>query len=130
MMVTQATFNPQVLWSQRQDTVTLVINLQDVQDPKIDLTPKTLDFEATAADKLYQFHFDFLKEINVEESKKSITPRSIVVVLSKQEKGASYWPSLLSTAKPHFLKTDFSRWKDEDEEEDEAPGFGGDLNVF
>jgi hypothetical protein len=53
-----------------------------------------------------------------KESQKSITPRSVVFVLSKADKGESYWPKLLSTPKPNFLKTDFSRWKDEDDEEE------------
>ena len=51
-----------------------------------------------------------------------------MIQLSKAEKGKEYWPKLLSTPKPNFLKTDFSRWKDEDEDDEEMagmPGMGG-----
>ena len=61
--------------------------------------------------------------INSQDSKQSVSPRSIVLVLQKKE--SAWWPRLTAGAKPNFLKTDFSRWKDEDDEEEEAPGMGG-----
>jgi hypothetical protein len=44
-----------------------------------------------------------------------------VLVLDKAEHDQSYWPRLLKNrVKLGYLKTDFSRWKDEDEEDDDT----------
>ena len=96
------TLSPQVLWSQRSETITLVINLVDVSNEKMDLKEKTLDFSATSNGKEYSFKIDFLKDIKVEDSKKSVSARSIVLVLCKKD--AEYWPKL-TNAKLNFLKT-------------------------
>jgi hypothetical protein len=46
-------------------------------------------------------------------------------MIPKQESGP-YWPRLLKeSGKRQWLKTDFARWKDEDEEEVDAPAAGG-----
>ena len=102
MTATAPTLSPQVLWSQRSETITLVINLVDVSDEKMDLTEKSLDFSASSNGKSYAFKMEFLKDINVEESKKSVNARSIILVLAKKE--AEYWPKL-TNAKLNFLKT-------------------------
>jgi hypothetical protein len=65
---TTPTLNPQVLWSQRTDTITLVVNLQDVTNETIDLTSKSLEFTGTSADKVYHFKLDFYKDVSVEVS--------------------------------------------------------------
>lgn len=55
-----------------------------------------------------------------------MNPLNVFVVLDKNSQ-QTWWPRLLSSAgkKPNFLKTDFSRWKEEDEdEENEKPEFG------
>jgi hypothetical protein len=96
-----------------------VINLVDATNEEMDLKENSLNFTASSNGKQYAFKIDFLKEINVEESKKSMNARSIIMVLAKKESG--YWPKL-TNAKLNFVKTDFSRWKDEDEEEEEEMG--------
>lgn len=102
MMTVAPTLSPQVLWSQRSETLTLVINLVDVTNEKMDLKEKSLDFSATSNGKEYAFKLDFLKEINVQDSKKSVNARSIVMVIAKKE--SEYWPKL-TNAKLNFLKT-------------------------
>lgn len=45
------------------------------------------------------------------------------MVLRKEKKDASYWPSLTKDKKkPHYLKIDFNKWRDEDDEEEEGGG--------
>lgn len=58
--------HPQVLWSQRSDTVTLVINLQDVTGETLDLSPSSLEFQGQSGPKKYHFKLDFCKDILVE----------------------------------------------------------------
>lgn len=46
-------------------------------------------------------------------------------IISKAESAAEYWPSLTTDKKkPHWLKVDFNKWKDEgsDDDSDAAPG--------
>jgi hypothetical protein len=60
------------------------------------------------------------------------TGQHVAFVIKKEESGP-YWPRLLKqSGKFSWLKTDFNKWKDEDEEEEVvAPGaespFGGDM---
>jgi len=57
--------------------------------------------------------------IKKKASKQSITPRNAFFVLIKEEKEKEYWPRLLEAkGKVHYLKTDFGRWKDEDDDDD------------
>lgn len=62
-----------------------------------------------------------------------MTTRSLVLVLRKKEAKEAYWPRLTKEKIKHpFIKTDFSRWVDEDEQdgaeavdEDLMEGMGG-----
>jgi len=59
-------------------------------------------------------------------SKKHHTARDTFCIIRKKEKKAEFWPRLMKdTKKAHWLKTDFDRWADEDEQEGEQaePGF-------
>jgi hypothetical protein len=73
---------------------------------------------------------EFYAEIDEKESKVHHTDKNVELVLRKKELKAEFWPRLLKDAqKMHFLKTDFDKWVDEDEQ-DEAPeddlgGMGG-----
>jgi prostaglandin-E synthase len=130
--------NPELLWAQRENEVYLTINVPDVTNPKIDLTEQTLFFAGDSAGKKYEVQLEFYESIDPEvfplafigqQSKKAVTPRQIVLILAKKEQGKSWWPRLLKNSKkPHFLKTDFARWKDEDEEE-ESTGMDMPFNM-
>lgn len=53
--------------------------------------------------------------------------------MKKKESDQTWWPRLVKGSKnPFFVKTDFSRWKDEDEEDEDAKGnpFDMDFSQF
>ncbi len=53
--------------------------------------------------------------------KKSITSRAIVLILRKKAASAEFWPRLTKEkVKNLWIKTDFSKWVDEDEQEGAA----------
>ena len=81
---------------------------------------------SVAADKnVYELNLKLLKEIQPEKTKYQVKPRCIEFALEKAEEGP-YWERLLETrTKQHWLKVDFSKWKDEDDSDEEAGG--GDL---
>jgi len=123
---------PEVLWAQRSNAteaaknfIYLTISVPDVQASKLklDLKPTSLSF-AGHSDSLkrdYQLALDFYAEIDPAESKVNHTAKNIEIVLRKKELKEEFWPRLLKDAKKvHFLKTDFDKWVDEDEQ-DEAP---------
>ena len=54
----------------------------------------------------------------LQESKAAVGPRNICYLVAKEEK--NWWPRLLKQAgrPPVFLKVDWDKWVDEDEEKD------------
>lgn len=71
--------------------------------------------------KDYGFEFIFFSDIIPEESKQHITTRELSFVLKKKEETDHYWPRLLSSNnKVAFLKTDFEKWRDSDDSDDDT----------
>jgi len=109
-------------------------------DVQLDLKPTSLVFTGTSGTlkRTYHVELEFFAEVDPAESKTAHTARDVAFVLRKKEAKEEYWPRLTKDkAKLHFLKTDFDRWVDEDEQEGQAdedlmagmggmPGMGGD----
>jgi len=129
-MATAAT--PEVLWAQRsskteaeKNFIYLTISVPDVQPSKLklDLKSQSLTFSghSDSLKRDYHVQLDFFAEIDEKESKINHTAKNVELVLRKKELKEEFWPRLLKDAKKvHFLKTDFDKWVDEDEQ-DEAP---------
>jgi len=70
--------------------------------------------------KLYENTLELYKEIDAEKSRYYVRDRVIEVILLKKEEGP-YWPQLLKQKlKMHWLKVDFTKWKDENDSDDEG----------
>lgn len=120
-MAEQKLLHPAVLWAQRKDIIFLTISLEDANDPDIQLENNKMTFRSKGGhdQENYGFEFTFFNEIIPEESKKRLTKRQLAFVLKKKEEGP-FWPRLLSSSdKVTFLKTDFDKWKDEEDSEEE-----------
>jgi len=123
---------PEVLWAQRSSAsdaeknyVYLTIGVPDVsaKSLKLDLTPTKLTFTGTSDSKKTTYHveLEFYAEIDPANSKTHHTAANIQMVLRKKDLKDEYWPRLLKDSKKaHFLRTDFDKWVDEDEQ-NEAP---------
>ncbi|KAF1915148.1 HSP20-like chaperone, partial [Ampelomyces quisqualis] len=121
-----------VTWAQRSSSsdpeknyVYLTIVAADVpeSDLKLDLKDASLSFKGASTSKkvTYAIDLDFYAEIDPKESKISHSGRDVSLVLRKKDLKEEFWPRLLKDSKKvHFLKTDFDKWVDEDEQ-DEAP---------
>jgi len=130
MSATQVT--PEVLWAQRssktdaaKNFIYLTISVPDVppSNLKLDLKSQSLTFtgHSDTLKKTYHLELEFYGEIDEKDSKIHHTPKNVEMVLRKKELKEEFWPRLLKDAKKvHFLKTDFDKWVDEDEQ-DEAP---------
>ena len=88
---------------------------------KLDIQPTYLDFTGYSNTRKATYHvkLELFAEIDPKESKINHNSRSVEIVLRKKELKEEYWPRLLrEKGKVHFLKTDFDKWVDEDEQDD------------
>lgn len=120
---------PEVTWAQRsskteaeKNHIFLAINVPDVDPKKIklDVQPAYLEFTGYSETKKANYHvkLEFYKDIDPAASKINHNPRAVEMVLQKKELEEAYWPRLLKDGKKvHFLKTDFDKWVDEDEQD-------------
>jgi len=120
---------PEVTWAQRsskedkeKNHIFLTISVPDVSKEKIklDVQPTKLTFQGYSETKkaTYAVQLEFYAEIDPSASKINHTPRDVEMVLQKKELDEKFWPRLLKDkAKVHFLKTDFDKWVDEDEQD-------------
>jgi len=133
---------PEVLWAQRsskteaaKNFIYLTISVPDVQPAnlKLQVKPQGVTFSGHSDSLKRDYHVDLelYGEIDEKESKINHTAKNVEMVLRKKELKEEFWPRLLKDAKKvHFLKTDFDKWVDEDEqneapEDDLAGGMGG-----
>ncbi|KAL6830512.1 HSP20-like chaperone [Trichoderma sp. SZMC 28015] len=146
------TLTPEVLWAQRSSVadatknfIYLTISVPDVpkEDLQLDLKPTGVTFTGTSSTlkKKYHVELELYAEIDPAESRVNHTAKNIEMKLQKKELKEEYWPRLLKASqKLHFLKTDFDKWVDEDEQNETAdedmakfgdmggmPGMGGDF---
>lgn len=139
MATTTAT--PEVLWAQRSSStdpeknfIYLTISVPDVpaSSMKLDLKPTGLTFtgHSDTLKKTYHLELEFFAEIDDKASKTNHTGKNVEIKLQKKDLDEAYWPRLLKEAKKvHFLRTDFDKWVDEDEQneagEEDFSQFGG-----
>ncbi|KAJ6184225.1 hypothetical protein N7519_005526 [Penicillium mononematosum] len=135
------TLTPEVTWAQRSSDSDpernyLYVNIKAADVPKADatlsITEKNVSFKGPSKKGVtYSVSLDLFAEIDPENSKVNHTDRDVELVLRKKELKEEFWPRLLeSKQKMHFLKTNFDKWVDEDEqdeagEDDYANNFGG-----
>ncbi|XP_027934762.1 co-chaperone protein p23-2-like isoform X1 [Vigna unguiculata] len=110
--------HPEVLWAQRSDKVYLTVALPDAKDVSVKCEPQGLfSFSASGIqDESYSFSLELYGSIEPEGCKTKSGLRNILCLIQKGEKG--WWKRLLkSEEKPApYLKVDWNRWCDEDEE--------------
>ncbi|KAK0705309.1 HSP20-like chaperone [Lasiosphaeris hirsuta] len=136
-----ASLTPEVLWAQRssksdaeKNFIYLTIKVADVpaSSLKLDLKPTGLTFSghSDSLKRSYSLELEFYGEVDPAESKIHHSGRDVEIILRKKELDDAYWPRLLKESKKvHFLKTDFDKWVDEDEQneaaEEDFSQFGG-----
>ncbi|XP_077213648.1 co-chaperone protein p23-1-like [Tasmannia lanceolata] len=121
--------HPIVKWAQRAEKLYITIELPDAKDVKLKLEPEgKFYFSATSGtDKIpYEVDIDLCDKVNVDESKASIGLRNICYLVKKAEE--KWWSKLLKQdgKTPAFLKVDWDKWVDEDEEPERK--FGDDMD--
>ncbi|KAF7824802.1 co-chaperone protein p23-1-like isoform X2 [Senna tora] len=113
--------HPIVKWAQRSDKIYITVDLPDAKDVKLKLEPDGRFLFSAKKDEIpYEVDLELFHKVNVEESKYNIGVRSIVYVIKKAEK--KWWDRLIKQEgkPPVFLKVDWDKWVDEEEENERA----------
>ncbi len=103
--------------------VLIPVSLPDAKNPQVKLEPDgRFTFSATegSSNQEYSTDLELFGKLNVEGSKVATGLRHTVCELQKAEKG--WWKRLLKAEgkAPPYVKADWDKWVDEDEEEDAA----------
>lgn len=115
-----------VFWAQRsnkdvpeKNVIYLTFAVENVKNPVLDLTKDGFHFHSKADDKEFDLKLDFFDEIDPENSKVTHTDRGTFATVRKAKAQEEYWPRLTKEKKKYFfIKTDFDKWVDEDEQEE------------
>jgi prostaglandin-E synthase len=115
------------LWAQRKDVLYITIEVVEAQNESLSVTEKSLSFTATegSSNTKYAVEFEFYDAVEPSSVQQQKTDRHVSLVVTKADTEKAYWPRLVKAGKPHFVHTDFSKWKDEDEEDEDMPGMDG-----
>ena len=112
------------MWAERKDTVFLTIEVADVTAPEVKVEDDGhVTFSGTSDGKHYAVDLHLAGALLGSESKVAVLPRHIVLALTKAAPGP-HWGKLLAQPgkAPHYVKVDWAKYKDEDEEEAEGKG--------
>lgn len=126
----EGTLSPFVYWAQTDATITLRIELRNVQSPQVELEEQQLSFSAIGhgaqGEKKYGFTLQLLRPIDTESSRYRVLERNVEFSLNKAH--VEFWPRLLEdTKKPAWLKIDFDKWTHEEDLSDEARDINDDF---
>lgn len=78
--------------------------------------------------KAYEVKINFYKKINPDKVLSKNSGRCYEFVITKADTTSEYWPALTTDKKkPHWLKVDFNKWKDEGSDDENENGAGGDM---
>ncbi|XP_040998128.1 co-chaperone protein p23-2 [Juglans microcarpa x Juglans regia] len=123
--------SPEVLWAQRSDKVYLTIALPDAKEVSVNCEPQGLfSFSAKGLQgELFVFSLELYGPIMPEVCKTQVGLRNILCSIQKEQKG--WWERLLkSEEKPApYLKVDWNKWCDEDEEGSTSDSASDDHNA-
>jgi hypothetical protein len=101
------------------------LQVPEIKGEKVELTEDKLSFTGSANGKNYHVDLEFYAPVTVEGSKWAVHGKEMQFVIMKKEVVKEHWPRLLkNSGKYNWLKADWSKWVDEDEE-DAKPDFDG-----
>ncbi|KAH3831120.1 hypothetical protein DPMN_104382 [Dreissena polymorpha] len=122
---------PFVYWGQKEDSISLKVDLRDVKVDKADITEDKLTASFTGVgahgNKQYEFDLEFYLPIDKWSCKQRTTARGVEFSIKKQ--GAEAWPRLTkSQTKLAWLKIDFDKfvYEDDIDSEDERDKMAAD----
>lgn len=110
------------MWAQRNNILYVTICLEDCKNPTIETETDKVYFKGVGGTekRVHEVSINLFKEIDPEKTEQCPKGRNFELVLHKKESGP-FWPRLTKENKKfHWLKSDFNKWQDEDESDDEG----------
>jgi len=127
--------NPEVKWSELDDRVFITFEIQDVKSPDISILNKDgnglVTFRGkTEAGQEYSCDLSLSGPVKEDGNKIARTDRHVSLMVLKEQEGR--WGRLVQGKAPTFVKVDWDRWVDSDEEEEggDMGGSGFDMSQF
>ncbi|XP_029643586.1 very-long-chain (3R)-3-hydroxyacyl-CoA dehydratase 3 [Octopus sinensis] len=113
---------PFVYWGQKNDHVSLKVDLRDVCDETIEITEDSVSFNAIGqgvrGENVYCFNIDFYLPVESEKSFYRISDRAVEFRFQKRGIG-EVWPRLTyKSEKQQWLKIDFDKFALEEDSDD------------
>lgn len=123
--------HPHLLWAQDKKSIFLTFEVFESKNENVQINEKTINFCAENDQGKYALKdLELYSSINPQESKTVRTDRAIYLTLTKPA-DSEWWPRLLSAKqKPSFLHTDFARWHEENESDNEPSRLGGGFGDY
>ncbi|CAD7093196.1 unnamed protein product [Hermetia illucens] len=121
-MSPDAAVPPPVSWAQQSDLLYVTVNVE-CKDVDYKFTENSMHFKGVSVleNKPYEVTLNFLRNINPDKVTLLNSKRSLEFKIYKAETGP-FWPTLTNDKKkPHFLKVDFNKWKDDDSDQEQEP---------
>lgn len=129
---TSTSVPPPMKWAEDPNRVYLTVDVE-CKGTDYKFTKDSFSFKGTgvADNKPYEVTLNFMEEINPDDVVAKNNARCVEFTISKAEKG-NFWKNLTKDKKkPHFLKIDFNKWRDEDsDQEEEYPDMFDKNNVM
>ncbi|KQK13914.1 uncharacterized protein At3g03773 isoform X1 [Brachypodium distachyon] len=124
------TRQPEVLWAQRSEKVYLTISLPDAKDVVLKTEPQGIfSFSAIAHGESFSFTLELFDSILPEGSKTKTKVGSRNIICSIQKDKKCWWKRLLKSEEKHpYIKVDWNKWCDEDEESETSIGSDDDFD--
>jgi len=118
------------LWAIREDKVYVAFEVEDAENVAVTFEAQKITFSCQQSQimkdgkkskdkKSFRNELDLYGKLKIEDCRYQIFGRCIKCLLPRAETG-EYWPRLTKDKQRiHWLKVDFTRWKDEDDDETE-----------
>ena len=133
-MTSAVTKHPLILWAQRSPHLYLSVEVGDMKVDKLAIEEDKFTIRGQKGDDKYEADLELFGKLKGAEMRKIETDRRVEIVIPKEKE--EWWPRLLKEkSKVPWIKVDFDKWKDEDEEkeggDDAFGGMGGmDFSSF
>jgi len=110
--------HPLILWAQRSNNISIAVEVEDLKIDELKIQDDLFKIRGKRGNSQYEAVLQLYDKIAGDDLRKISTDRRLEFVIPKEKAG--WWPRLLKEkTKVPWIKVDFDKWKDEDEETEE-----------
>lgn len=116
--------HPTITWAQRSPHIFLSVEVEDMKIESLTVDEYSFKIKGTKGEDVYEADLKLYAKLNGSERRQIATDRRVELIIPKAV--SEWWPRLTKDkGKCAWIKVDFDKWKDEDEEKDEESGADG-----